>query len=549
MRHLRSRLGYSLIGFAAALLLIAAVDDSMQRMLRGHDLLTSIYQKILDEYVEEVSPDDLLRGGVQGMLDELDPYAELIEERENSEVDMLSRGSYSGLGIKVGKRSGEHVVTFIYDEVRPLTSLRMGDILLRIDTVDLRKNNVDDLRTLLRGQPGTSIQLLVRRPGLSDSLPLTVTRRNVSIDPMPYHGLMGDRIFYLKLTRFSRPVVDSFQLALRHAYSEGRVRGVIIDVRNNPGGLLESAVALVDQFVNPGTPIVTMKGRQPEFVREYFAKTQPIDADVPIVVLVNERSASASEIVAGALQDLDRAVIIGKRTFGKGLVQTLLPLNYNAYLKLTTSRYYIPSGRCIQRLSYEKGKAASVSEDVIDAPVFHTLRLSRPVRESNGIVPDVMVENDSISPLMACLLKNEAFFTFVALHINKFNPTELPKIDSRIRNAFKRYSDSLSSCEGNSFTDALNKLQSEAVRQGMNAKGLKRIGAIEAEIRKLNSEQFELQWNEIREKLSDEFTFQILGEAALTRGSVAKDKTILQAIKLLEKNGAWEAALLSGHSY
>jgi carboxyl-terminal processing protease len=549
MHHLRSRLLFSILGFTAALLVTAALDDNMQRMIRGHDLIASIYQKILEEYVEEISPDELLHGGVKGMLDQLDPYAELIEERENSEVDMLSRGSYSGLGIKVNKRSGQHIVTYIYDEVRPLTNLRLGDILLRIDTVDLRKGEINDLRPLLRGQPGTSIQLLVRRPGLYDSLSLTVMRRNVSIDPLPFQSVMGDNIFYLKLTRFSRPAVDSFQLALQHVYQQGNVRGIIIDVRDNPGGLLEAAVALVDQFVPPGTAIVAMKGRQLESVREYFAKIEPVDATVPIAVLVNERSASASEIVAGALQDLDRAVIIGQRTYGKGLVQTLVPLSYNAYLKLTTSRYYIPSGRCIQRLSYENGKAERVVGDSKDAPIFHTLRLSRPVRESNGIVPDVFSDKDSISPLLAYLLKHDAFFTFVALHVNQYNLQSVPEIGRRMRSSFKRYSDSLSSSEGNSFTDALSALRMEAGRQGMNAKGYQRIRQFETEVGKLYSAQFDLQWDDIRERLSDEFTFQLLGESARIRGSVAKDRTIKQAMTLLEKEGAWEAALLSGHSY
>ncbi|MFA6232567.1 MAG: S41 family peptidase [Bacteroidota bacterium] len=549
MRFIRSRLFYTILGFTAALCLTAAIDDSMQRMLRGHELIASIYQKILEEYVEEVSPDDLLQGGVKGMLGQLDPYAELIEERENSEVDMLSRGTYSGLGIKVKKRDGRHIVSYIYDQIRPLTNLRLGDILLRIDTIDLRTNDLDDLRTMLRGQPGTSLRLLVQRPGVFDSLSLTVMRRNILIDPLPYNCILGDKIFYMKLTRFSRTAADSVQIALQRVYAQGNVRGIIIDVRDNPGGLLESAVALVNKFVPSGTPIVTMKGRQPDYTREYFAKVEPIDARVPIAVLVNEHSASAAEIVAGALQDLDRAVIIGQRTFGKGLVQTLIPLSYNAYLKLTTSRYFIPSGRCIQRLRYANGKPARVSGDAADEPVFRSLRLARALRESNGIVPDIVFKKDSLSPLLACLEKHDAVFTFVALYINRFKPGRVPEVDGPLREMFKRYSDSLSACDDNKFSGALSTLRSEAIHQGMTPRGFKRIKEIESEIRKLHSVQFDRQWGEIRALLSDEFTLQVLGEPALTKKTVAKDKMIERAMKLLEVDGAWEAALLSGLSY
>ncbi|MBE0645121.1 MAG: hypothetical protein IH600_13640 [Bacteroidetes bacterium] len=481
------------------------------------------------------------------MLGQLDPYAELIEEKENSEVDVLARGSYSGLGIKVRKQNGQHIVSYIYDEVRPLTNLRLGDVLLRIDDIDLRKENPDDLRPLLRGQPGTGVQLLVRRPGLYDSLLLTVLRREISIDPLPYQNVLGKKIFYMKLTRFTRTAIDSIQVALQRAYRNGAVRGVIIDVRDNPGGLLETAVALVDQFVTPGTAIVAMKGRQADYARSYFGKTEPIDAEVPIVVLVNEHSASASEIVAGALQDLDRAVIIGQRTFGKGLVQTLIPLTYNAFLKLTTSRYFIPSGRCIQRLSYENGQARNVREEATDAPVFHTLRLSRPVHESNGIIPDILLPKDSLSPLLTTLDKHNAIFSFVARYVNIYKPGRVPAIDRRLRNLFMKYADSLAIADGNDLDDALKNLKSEALRQGMQSRGLDRIRALDSEVSALRAAQFDRQWDEIKRLLTEEFVFQLEGETARINTSVEGDQTISRAVKLLEDRKSWEAALLRGN--
>jgi carboxyl-terminal processing protease len=545
MRRIHSRLVLAFFG-VALLGLTAAVDDTVQRMIRGHDLIASIYQRIISEYVEEVSPDELLKAGVKGMLDRLDPYAELIEEKENSEVDMLARGSYSGLGIKVRKLDGRHVVSYIYDEVRPLTNLRLGDILLRIDSVDLRTTVVDELQPLLRGPAGTSVRLLIRRPGLHDSLQLTAVRRNISIDPLPYQTLLDDDIFYMKLSRFTRSSVDSVKHALHRIYRRGGVRGIIIDVRDNPGGLLESAVGLVSQFVKPGTPIVAMKGRQPAYARNYVAQAEPIDIDVPIAVLVNAQSASASEIVAGALQDLDRAVIIGQRTFGKGLVQTLIPLSHDAFLKLTTSRYFIPSGRCIQRLSYENGKARNLSDGDREAPVFRTLRLSRPVRESNGIVPDIIIRTDSLSPLLACLGRHDAVFSFVALYANQYHPLRPPDVNARIKGMFKRYVDSLAACEGGALNDALRTLKDEASRQRMPGRGMGYIRDLETEIRKLHASQFDRQWEEIRGRLRDEFRLQLLGVHESMRASIAVDESVAKAVSLLKNGNDWEAAL-RGH--
>ncbi len=548
MRHYLSRFLLAILS-VTFLGITAAVDDTVQRMIRGHELIAGIYQRILSEYVEEVSPDDLLKAGVKGMLDRTDPYAELIEERENSDVDMLARGSYSGLGIKVRKLNGRHIVSYIYDEIRPLTNLRLGDVLLRIDSVDLRTTDIDELRPLLRGQAGTSVRLLIQRPGVSDSLQLTALRRSVSIVPLPYQAVLEDGIFYMKLTRFTRSSVDSVRVALRRIYQHGGIRGIIIDVRDNPGGLLESAVALVSQFVKPGTPIVAMKGRQPAYARNYVAQSEPIDVDVPLAVLVNEQSASASEIVAGALQDLDRAVIIGQRTFGKGLVQTLIPLSHDAFLKLTTSRYYIPSGRCIQRVSYAEGKAKRLSGEEYEAPVFRTLRLSRPMRESNGIVPDVSIRKDSLSPFLACLERQEATFSFVALYINQHNPRRLPDIDRRMREMFKRYADSIAVCEENPLSDALRTLKDEAVSQRLHSQGMGHIRDLETEIGKLHAAQFDRHWGKLRDRLLDEFRFQLLGEHEQLRSSIADDTAVAKAVSLLKDSDGWEAALLGSRTH
>lgn len=541
MYYYTTRIFIFMVAVFAFFLLTAGVEDSVQRMLRGHALLSDIYKQIIGEYVEEVEPDDLLEAAVSGMLSELDPYGAFIEERANSEVDILARGVYNGLGIKVKQRNGQHIVSYVYDEIRPLTSLQIGDVLLRIEDTDLRGSAITDLRPLLRGMPGSNVHLLVRRPGSDDSLDLSVLRRAVSVDPLPYQTELEDGIFYMKITRFTKSVTDSLQLALQRAYAHRPPKGIILDLRDNPGGLLESAVALVDHFVPAGTPIVSMRGRHASYTRRYAARTQPISQDVPIVVLVNGYSASASEIAAGAMQDLDRAVIIGERTFGKGLVQTLIPLNYNAFLKLTTSRYYIPSGRCIQRLDYAKdGKPGGRDEN---NAVFKTLRLSRSVRESNGIVPDILITQDSLPPFVAYLRKKDAVFDFVVWYCNAHHPGIIPSIDERIRRLFKAHVDTLAFTTDYPLGEALKSLRKEADRAGAERDMLRRIEQIEMDIHRHTAREFDLYWDQIRSMLEEEFVFQLQNNKMRIARMLLEDNAVRRALEVLDSKASWEAAL------
>ncbi|MDT8325672.1 MAG: S41 family peptidase, partial [Bacteroidota bacterium] len=477
------------------------------------------------------------------------PYAELIEERENSEVDALSRGRYGGLGIKVRNQRGRQIVSYIYDEVIPLTNLRIGDEILRVDGVSLADEKVTDLRPLLRGEPGSSVQLVVRRPGVSDSLDLIVQRRSVTLDPLLCVTLFDDGILYVKISRFTRSSADSVRNVLRREFAHGGIRGVIIDVRDNPGGLLEAAVALVDQFINPGGIIVSMRGRQPGYARNYPAREEPVDVDVPLAVLVNGRSASASEIVAGALQDLDRAVVIGQRTFGKGLVQTLVPLSHGAVLKLTTSRYYIPSGRCIQRLVYRNGKARDAAVPASNERTFRSLRLGRPLHESIGIIPDVTLPEDSLPPVLRSLEREYAAFHFVSRYNNRFRPHAVPDIDAGMQAQFRHFADSLLLAGEDPLLRAGDALAEQARNYDVEAETLRHLEAFRDEVRALRLRRFDMRWTRIRRQLTLEFVTQLSGESARILQELDTDAAVLEARMLLADAQAYEAALLSPRSH
>jgi carboxyl-terminal processing protease len=509
-------------------------------------LIGGVYKQVISEYVDDVSPDEILLGGIRGMLETLDPYAEFIEERENSEVDALSRGMYGGLGIKVRTRNNQHVVSYIYENVQTLTNLRIGDQILWIDSVSLSASGITDLRPFLRGKPGSRVHLVVRRPGVSDSLDLVVQRRAVTLDPLAHVDLMDGGILYLKINRFTRSSADSVRNVLNRTFASHEVRGVILDVRDNPGGLLESAVALVDQFIEPGNMIVSMRGRQPSSTREYPSREPAIDTDVPLAILVNGRSASASEIVAGAMQDLDRAVIIGQRTFGKGLVQTLVPLSHGATLKLTTSRYYIPSGRCIQRLVYRNGQASDKDAD-LSLPTFRTLRLDRAVRESNGIIPDVVLAEDSLPPMLRSIHSEFALFHFVALYNNRHKPKAVPLIDGKMKAAFHAFADSLSQLGDDPLLLAARQLEEQARQYGVSKEGMQQLSNFRLQVRSLNSSFYENHWLRIARELELEFAEQLFGERERIRRDLISDPAVKAARALLADPEALESALLDGH--
>lgn len=532
-----------------ALVITAAVDDTTQRILRGFDLVGMVYRQVLTEYVDDVSPDALLKAGVEGMLSSLDPYAEFIEQRENSEVDALSRGSYGGLGIKVRHRNGVHTISDIYEEIRPLTNLRIGDVILRVDGMSLQDEWITDLRLLLRGAPGTTVRLVIRRPGVSDSLDLVVRRRDVILDPLPYAARFDDGTLYLRISRFTRSSADSVRAVLRAAFDGEPVTGVILDVRDNPGGLLEAAVALVDQFVQPGTPVVSMRGRQPAYARDYRARETAISEHVPLAVLVNGRSASASEIVAGALQDLDRAVILGERTYGKGLVQTLVPLSHNAVLKLTTSRYYIPSGRCIQRIVYSGGKGSDRPMSSTTEPVFHTLRLSRPVAESNGIRPDIPVAPDTLPPALRCIEELDTFFHFVVQYNNRHHLSALPVIDHTMQAEFRLFYDSVAQCTGSTLLTEVAQLEINARRHGMREEAIDALTAFRSEVRRNVIAEFDRSWPLLKQRLELEFASQVIGERERIHVTMRDDKAVRIARSLLTDPAALEAAMLNSSSY
>ena len=404
------------LGIALAVLLSGFTlpgDDFFFKLNKGIDVYGRVYREISTNYVDEVDPIELMESGIDGMLASLDPYTNFIKEEEGDEVDLITTGRYGGIGITVGTRDGKITVMSVMDGYSAQRQgLLPGDRIVRIDERAIADLKPGEVRVLTRGEPGTEVKLAVEREGEEAPLEFVLVREEIRLRNISYSGIVGDGVGYIRLERFSRDAGDEMALTLKDFRLRGTLRGVVLDLRNNPGGLLDAAVDVVGKFVPKGSTVVSTRGRRPDSERKYFSGGDPLVPDLPLVVLVNGGSASASEIVAAAVQDLDRGVILGTRSFGTGLVQTVTPLIYNTQLKITTAKYNTPSGRCLQEIDYAKG---GVKDTAAQKETFKTSK-GRSEYAHGGVTPDTVVEEAKETPLVAALNRQSMYFRFATAY-------------------------------------------------------------------------------------------------------------------------------------
>ncbi|MFZ6013723.1 MAG: S41 family peptidase, partial [Bacteroidota bacterium] len=321
------------------------------------DIFATLFKEVNAYYVDEVEPQKLIRKGIDGMLESLDPYTDYIPEDELESFRITTTGQYGGIGALIGVINKKTVVTHPYKNFPAYKNgIKVGDEIISVDGKNIQGKPTSDVSSLLKGQPKTDVEVRIKRYGRKEELVFKLKREKISVSNIAYYGLIEPQIGYIKLDDFTPGASHEVLDALTELKEKG-AKSLILDLRENPGGLLHEAVNIVSLFIPKGLEVVSTKGKVDEWNKSYKTLNNPIDTEIPIVVLTSEGSASASEIVAGALQDYDRAVLVGDRTFGKGLVQTTRTLTYNAQLKVTTAKYYIPSGRCIQALDYTHRKA------------------------------------------------------------------------------------------------------------------------------------------------------------------------------------------------
>ena len=388
-------------------------DDRNFQIAKNLDIFNSIVKELDMFYVDTIDPNKTIREGIDNMLYSLDPYTVYYPENDQDELEMMVTGSYGGIGslIRYNPKSKYTVIAEPYEGMPAAESgLKAGDLLLEIDGKDLKGNS--DVSTLLRGQVGTSFKLKVQRPGVKEPLEFNIVRRSIQMPTIPYYGVMDGQVGYINLSSFSGNPSKDFKKAFLDLKKQG-ITSLVIDLRNNGGGLLDQAVEIVNMFVPRGKTIVTTKGKIKQASNTYKTLREPLDTDIPIAVLVNSGTASSSEILSGSLQDLDRAVIVGNRTYGKGLVQVPRSLPYGGNLKITTSKYYIPSGRCVQAIDYahrnEDGSVARIPDSL--TTVFHTAA-GREVRDGGGVSPDIEVKQERLPNILFYLVRDNLIFDY-----------------------------------------------------------------------------------------------------------------------------------------
>lgn len=398
-----------------------------------------VYREVAVNYIDEISPEKLMRKGIDSMLETLDPYTVYVAEGEQHELEILSTGSYGGVGIEAGYR-GDDIVIIAPHHGYPAqrAGLRAGDIIRKINGVEIREMDPAEVREMTVGDPGSTLEITIERPGFDEPLSFSLVRERIEVKNIHVASKVGenDQFGYVQLSRFGQNAAEELRTALLEFQNEGTLEGLILDLRNNPGGLLNEAVEIVDKFIEPGVTVVETRSRADSHSSIISTREPPLFGDLPIVVLINNGSASASEIVAGALQDLDRAVILGDTSFGKGLVQTIRPLSYNTSLKLTIAEYFIPSGRGIQALNYTHDDNAPVTERQSSGREFKT-RNGRIVYDGHGIEPDIQMDTMAPSLMEVALQKENKYLFFINDLLNTADETEIPD------NLFEQFSRSL----------------------------------------------------------------------------------------------------------
>lgn len=431
---------------AAALIAVGATRSSKSDISRNLDTFASIYKALQTSYVDTIDADKSMNTAISAMLNEIDPYTEYIPESEQDEFLTISTGEYGGIGAYIMQRpEGGVQVTEPRDGTpSQKAGLRPGDMFLVINGDSVTNADSKTVSNMLRGQAGTDVKVTVKRPYVTDSiLDFTITRSKIDINPVPYYGVERGDIGYIQLTTFNDKTYEKTRDALKALKSNPAVKSIVLDLRGNGGGLLESAVQVVSLFVPKGTEVLRTRGKGLQNERIYKTPYQPVDTDIPLAVMVNSGSASSAEIVTGALQDLDRAVIVGDRSFGKGLVQSTRQLPYNGLLKVTIAKYYIPSGRLIQAIDYSHRNADGSVGRIPDSltTVWHT-RAGREVRDGGGITPDLKVELPEGNRLLYNIIRDNWSFDFAnryaATHA-AIPPAEQFEVTDTIFNEFKAF--------------------------------------------------------------------------------------------------------------
>ncbi|MFH0989213.1 MAG: S41 family peptidase [bacterium] len=547
---------FKIIGKIGALLFLSVIligslsgfnNDLLFRINRGIDLFGRVYREIALHYVDEVDPDKFMKAGIDGMLRSLDPYTVYLGEKDTDEIELVTKGKYAGVGITVGMKDG--VITII-SPIEGFSAakqgIQAGDRILEIDGKGVATVSPSELRVLVRGVPGTTLKMKVERDGEPKPLEFVLVREEIPVRNVTYAGFIESGIGYLHLEKFSRTAGDEVRMAIKDLKGKGDLRGLILDLRGNPGGLLEVAVEVAAKFIPESSLVVSTRGRQLESERKYYSAEKPMVQGIPLVVLVDQGTASASEIVAGAIQDLDRGVIVGTRTFGKGLVQTITPLTESSSLKITSGRYFTPSGRSIQEIDYSNDNKGIFSTKPDSLRKEYRTAHNRKVKEAGGILPDSVVMDPPMSKYIRELNRKAMFYKFANAFAAKHQPLKEPfEANDELLASFESFLKEKGFAYEEDSEIKLKEIREIAVKEQYTPSLRNEIESLSMAIEAEKKKKFEMNKNDVRQELRVEILSRMKGEKAGFEAALENDLQVDVAVILL-KNKTRYNELLAG---
>lgn len=522
-------------------------DDEYFALRKNFQIFGAIYEELVTGYVDPLNPETLMRTGIDAMLQNLDPYTNFFDEADNGDIDIITRGRYGGVGLNVGVRNGRFtVVAPVEGASGYIQGVKAGDLILEADGQDVKEMSITDLRNILRGEPGTAVSVKVSREGTSEPIDFTLTREDVQLKNVTHFGFIGEGaeqgIGYIKLERFAQDASKETREAILAMQEQGTLKGLILDLRGNPGGLLSAAVEISQFFVPHGATIVSTKGKLATSERVFKSTVKPIAPDLPLAILIDNISASASEIVAGAIQDHDRGVIIGVPSFGKGLVQIVKPLPYNTSLKMTTAKYFIPSGRSIQAIDYKfhDGDFEEIPDSL--RRTFQT-EAGRLVKDGRGIEPDIEILAGHQSELEQALTRKAAFF-FFANHFAATHPEIATDfiVDNAVYDAFKQW------LQDENFTYRTGaERAADELAEHLSAMAYDETSdefeTLEKAIAEEKAADFTRHENQLKERIRTEILARYYGDTAQVEASLTHDLQYKEAVTVLLDNKRYKNAL------
>ena len=525
-------------------------DDHNFEIARNLEVFHEIVSELDRFYVDTINPKQTIEKGIQAMLSSIDPYTEYYPENDMMDLKMITTGKYAGIGAIIRQYTGRDYI-YIDEPYEGMPAarygLKAGDEILSINGESMKGKASSYVSDHLRGEADSKLTVTVRRPGVPDSLSIDLVRSVIALPAVPYYG-MYKGYGYILLEQFTENCSKSVMKALVELKEQG-AKGIILDLRGNGGGLLNEAVEIVGLFVPKGTKLVETRGKVPQVGSTYVTQRNPIDENIPLVVLTDDQSASASEIVAGSLQDLDRAVIVGVRTFGKGLVQTTRMLPFNGTLKVTTAKYYIPSGRCIQEIDYskrnEKGQAQHIPDSL--TKVFYTAA-GRPVRDGGGIRPDVVCKQDTMPDILYYLSQNVVLFDYVNEWCTRhatIAPAQDFKLTDQDYNEFKEFvCNSDFKFESNS-SKALESLRKLAEREGLADKAQDEFKSLESKLQYDLRNDLDVFRKDLERVVSMEILVRYYYQRGLIMYNMKSDRFLEEAAGLLGDRKRYDSILAS----